>query len=186
MARIAVDMDEVMADALGEHIHRYNKAFGTQIERAHLHGKHLKEVIPAEHHRASHEIVHCEDFFAKLKVMDGAQEALEAMSKEHEIYIVTAAMEVPASLAPKYVWLQEHFPFISSMNYVFCGNKHVVQADYLIDDNARHFKLFGGEGILFDAPHNKKVTGYKRVHNWHEAKALFCTSESEQKQACLT
>jgi 5'-nucleotidase len=173
MARIAVDMDEVVADALGEHIKRYNARFAGNIERAHLVGCHLHDVVPREHRRAAHEIVHCETFFEDLEVMPGAQEVLERLSREHEIFIATAAMEVPNSFASKYRWLQRHFPFISPLNYVFCGDKHIINADYLIDDSARHFWLFAGEGILFEAPHNKHVTGYRRVHNWFEVEQLF-------------
>lgn len=173
MARIAVDMDEVMADALGQMISRYNTHFGASIERDHFIGKHFTEVVPNEHHHASHKLVHCEEFFEDMLVMPNAPEALQKLSEKHEVYIVTAAMEVPASLAPKFRWLRRHFPFISPMNYVFCGDKHVIDADYLIDDSARHFKLFRGEGILFDAPHNRHVTGFRRVHNWPEVETMF-------------
>jgi 5'-nucleotidase len=173
MARIAVDMDEVVADALGEHIRRYNRMFGANVDKLAVAGRHLRDVIPVEHRRAAHEIVFTEDFFEDLDVMPGAQEVLERLSHDHEIFIATAAMEVPNSFASKYRWLQRHFPFISPMNYVFCGNKYIIAADYLIDDNARHFKLFAGEGILFDAHHNKHVTGYRRVHNWLEVGELF-------------
>src|SRR5215471_5770919 len=38
--RIAIDMDDVMADALGEHLRRYNAAFGTSLTA-------LEQCIPA-------------------------------------------------------------------------------------------------------------------------------------------
>lgn len=173
MAIIAVDMDDVVADATGEHIKRYNAMFGATVERTTLDGRHLQHVIPVEHHQAAHDIVHTHSFFADLEVMPGAQEVLERLSREHEIFIATAAMEVPCSFVAKYEWLLRHFAFLPSSNYVFCGDKHIIAADYLIDDTARHFKRFRGEGILFDAPHNKHVTGYRRVHNWYEVEKLF-------------
>jgi len=30
-----------------------------------------------------------------------------------------------------------------------------------------------GEGILYDAPHNAMVTGYRRVKNWVEVEEMF-------------
>jgi len=173
MARIAVDMDEVMADALGEHICRYNGLFGTQLSREHVVGGTLHDAVPPEHRAAAQQLVHSHDFFASLKVMPDAREVLLNLSKRHEIFITTAAMEVPESFQAKYDWLLEHFPFISPMNFVFCGDKSVVLADYLIDDNARHFARFKGKGILFDAPHNRHVEGFCRVHNWREIDDLF-------------
>ena len=173
MATIAVDMDEVMADALTEHLERYNSLFDTTITKQDLHGFHLREIIPAENRHLTEQLVHTEDFFADLAVMPGAQEVLKRLSQEHEIFITTAAMEVPKSFNAKYKWLREHFPFLSPMNYVFCGAKHIIAADYLIDDNAHHFKKFKGVGLLFDAPHNRRVQGYRRVKNWHEVEQVF-------------
>ncbi|HEY9712091.1 MAG TPA: hypothetical protein V6C72_01400 [Chroococcales cyanobacterium] len=173
MSRIAVDMDEVIADALGEQIVRYNRLFDQSVTREELHGKRLRDFVPVEHKTHTDRIVHSADFFSGLAVMDGAQEVLKKLSSQHEIFITTAAMEVPCSFDAKYQWLLEHFPFLSPMNFVFCGDKSVIRADYLIDDHARHFKHFLGEGILFDAPHNQHVTGYRRVRNWFEVDELF-------------
>jgi len=56
---------------------------------------------------------------------------------------------------------------------VFCGNKSIINADYLIDDHVRNIKQFSGQGILFTAPHNINETGYVRVNNWQEVKNYF-------------
>ena len=175
MATIAVDMDEVIADALSEHLSRYNALFGASaaVSVEDLHGHHLRDVIPAQYRFDTEQLVHTEDFFEDLGVMPDAQEVLEKLSKDHDIFITTAAMEVPKSFNSKYRWLRQHFPFLSPMNYVFCGAKHIIAADYLIDDNAHHFEKFKGEGILFDAPHNQSVTGYRRVRNWKEVEQIF-------------
>lgn len=173
MVRIAVDMDEVIADALSEHINRYNKKFDTNLDHEHFHGRHFHHAIPREHWEEATNMVHTYDFFADLAVMPGAQEVLKKLSAEHEVFITTAAMEVPLSFEAKYKWLLKHFPFLSPMNFVFCGDKSIIKADYLIDDNARHFRKFSGTGILFDAPHNRKVTGYTRVKDWFEVDKFF-------------
>lgn len=172
MARIAVDMDEVIADALSEHIRLYNRAFGRTLQREHLEGRVIYDVVDPEHCPALRDFLDGE-FFANLEVMEGAQEVLRRLSKTHDVFITTAAMEVPKSLAAKYDWLIQHFPFLSPMNFVFCGDKSIVAADYLIDDTARHFLKFKGTGILFDAPHNRNVQGYTRVLNWFEVEDYF-------------
>ena len=51
--RIAIDMDEVMADALTEHLRRYNAAYGTSITAAELSGRHLEQCIPPAHREAA-------------------------------------------------------------------------------------------------------------------------------------
>jgi 5'(3')-deoxyribonucleotidase len=56
---------------------------------------------------------------------------------------------------------------------VFCGDKSILRADYLIDDNPRQLRRFDGEGILYSSPHNKYVTEFRRVNDWLEVEALF-------------
>lgn len=173
MARIAIDMDEVIADALSKHLEQYNSHFGKNLEREDLMGKMLHEYVSREEASKLYEFLVDETFFADLPVMADAIEVLEELSQKHELFITTAAMEFPTSFTAKYEWLRRHFPFISPLNIVFCGDKSVINADYLIDDSARHFKRFIGQGILFDAPHNVNETGYKRVKSWREVRDLF-------------
>ena len=79
-------------------------------------------------------------FFRDLAVMKDSQEVIKELSEYYEIFITTAAMEFPTSFTAKYEWLKEHFSFLNDMNFVFCGDKSIINADYLIDDNVRHFK----------------------------------------------
>ena len=114
-----------------------------------------------------------ENFFRNLRVIEGSQDALRELASQHEIFIVTAAMEVPCSLAAKFAWLQEHFSFIPPDKYVFCGNKTIIAADYLIDDSVYQLDRFTGQGILFTSPRNIHVTKYPRVNSWEEVRQMF-------------
>ncbi|HWE86080.1 MAG TPA: hypothetical protein VG267_14140 [Terracidiphilus sp.] len=171
--RICVDMDEVMADTLSEHLRRYNETFDEAITPADLTGKGLWEVTPAERRQQLRAFLDAEDFFEDLPLMPGAQDVLRALSDRFEIYVATQAMTVPNSLGPKYRWLQRHFPFIPPTQYVFCGNKSILLADYLIDDLPRNLERFQGTGLLYSAPHNLSATAFTRVNNWEEVAAYF-------------
>jgi len=105
--------------------------------------------------------------------MPGSQVVLDELSKRFEIFIATQAMTVPNSLGPKYRWLQRHFAFIPPTHYVFCGNKSILRADYLIDDLPRNLERFTGQGLLYTAPHNLTASGYMRVNDWQEVLAYF-------------
>jgi 5'-nucleotidase len=170
--RIAIDMDEVMADALGEHLRRYNTAFGAAVTTADLHGRHLEDwAAPAQ--REAIEAMLDASFFADLAILPDCLEVIRDLSVDHDVYIVSAAMDVPVSFDAKFQWLQRHFPFIPTSQLVFCGDKGIIDADYLIDDRARHFAQFRGRGLLFSAPHNASETEYERVDNWQEVRSLF-------------
>lgn len=170
---ICVDMDEVIADALGEHLMRYNRDFAERITRADLKGQWLWDFVPPERQQALADYMMSEDFFAVLRVMPHAQRVLERLQEHYEIYIATAAMEVPSSFNAKFHWLKQHFPFIPPSHIVFCGNKSILRGDFLIDDNPRQLRLFHGEGILFSSPANVNVAGFRRVHDWLEVERLF-------------
>ncbi len=173
MKRIAVDMDEVIADAVAEHLLRYNRDHDTTITKDDLYGKWLWDVVDQERHPALEAYLRSEDFFAVLEVMPEAQRVLYALQSRYEVFIATAAMEVPTSFVAKYKWLERHFPFIAPSHIVFCGNKSILKADFLIDDNPRQLRMFSGEGILYTSPHNIAETGFRRVKDWLEVEALF-------------
>ena len=173
MRRICVDMDEVMADTLAEHLRRYNQAFEEEITPDDLAGKGLWEVTPLDRQIELRAFLDAEDFFEDLALMPGAQQVLKGLSARFEIFIATQAMSVPNSLGPKYRWLQRHFSFIPPTHYVFCGDKSILRADYLIDDLPRNLERFEGQGILFTAPHNLTATGFVRVEDWQQVSAYF-------------
>ena len=179
LKRICVDMDEVMADAVAEHLIRYNRDHNSNLTKQDLRGKRFWQVVPAKHHEVLDDYLLAEDFFADLDVMPDAPRVLAEMQHHYEIFIASAAMEVPTSFNAKYAWLERHFPFIPHTHIVFCGDKSILRADYLIDDNPRQLELFQGTGILYDAPHNINVAGYTRVRNWLEIEQLFLNQAHE-------
>jgi 5'(3')-deoxyribonucleotidase len=172
-------MDEVMADAVAEHLLRYNRDYSANLTVADLHGRRIWDAVHVDRHAALEAYLLSEDFFAVLEVMAEAPRVMRALQKKYEVFIATAAMEVPNSFTPKYEWLGRHFPFISPSNIVFCGDKSILKADYLIDDNPRQLLRFAGEGILYDSHHNVNVMGYRRVRNWLEVEELFLGANSE-------
>jgi 5'(3')-deoxyribonucleotidase len=166
-------MDEVMADALGEHLLRYNRHYGEQITTADLEGKWLWDVVATERHDVLDSYMRSDDFFEAMSVMPESQRVMRRLQMSYEVFIATAAMEIPSSFQQKYRWLAKHFPFISPSHIVYCGDKSILRADYLIDDNPRQLRRFSGEGILYSSPHNAGVKGYKRVNDWLEVEKMF-------------
>jgi 5'(3')-deoxyribonucleotidase len=171
--RICVDMDEVMADTLAEHLRRYNQAFDEDVTLEDLAGKGLWDVAPLDRQQQLRAFLDAEDFFEDLPLMPGAQSVLKDLSARFEIFIATQAMVVPNSLGPKYRWLQRFFSFIPPTHYVFCGDKSILRADYLIDDQPHNLLRFEGQGLLYTAPHNLGAAGFTRVNDWREVADYF-------------
>jgi 5'(3')-deoxyribonucleotidase/uncharacterized protein with PQ loop repeat len=171
--RVAVDMDEVIADAFGKMLRAYNDRTGRNLTREQIASEGIEvmfapEFLTPELKIALDELPHDRSFFGDLELMEGAQESLRELSKDFEIFIASAAMDVPSSFDAKYQWLKQHFPFIPQSHYIFCGDKSILNADFLVDDRPRHFEHFRGTGILFTAPHNVNRAAKLRAGNWRE------------------
>jgi len=176
--RVAVDMDEVIADALTRHLNLYNRATGENCTPELIRQVGLEAAIPPKYRAVFERLPHEDGFFENLGVIANSQRALQILSSEFEVFITSAAMEVPRSFDAKFRWLREHFPFIPTSNIVFCGDKEIIDADYLIDDRSRHFARFRGTGILFTAPHNAREDARLRADNWEEVLAMLMKKQS--------
>ena len=173
MERIIIDMDEVIADPMGEMIEWYRKEHGGDVDwDKMLVGSWLKG-FPEQHQPLIMERLLAPGFFRNLPVMEDSIDVLREMNERYEIFIVSAAMEFPNSLKDKYEWLMEHFPFFTWRQLALCGSKDLVFGDHMIDDHVKNLKGFKGKQHLFTAAHNLEITGYNRINNWKEAGELF-------------
>ncbi|MBM7698773.1 5' nucleotidase, NT5C type [Kurthia huakuii] len=182
MKRIALDMDQVMADLVAKFLSRFNEEYNKNYTKDDVVGKRLPELDEAAPH-ALYEYYGDPSFFRDLPVMPHSVEVVERLSEHYEIYIATAAMEVPPSFMAKFEWLQQFFPTIPQHHYVFCGDKSVIHADYLVDDTELQLNRFKNTGVMFAAPHNEHSAYPIRVNDWLELEKFFMTELEKYKEA---
>jgi len=166
-------MDGVLADFETQLIIWYEKHYGVKVTRESFIGLPESEALP--HKGVVRDFVTTSGFFRTLPVIEGAIDAVKKLMVHFEVYVVSAAMEFPLSLPEKYEWLQEHFPFITWRNIIFCGDKSIVNTDYMIDDHPKNLDHFKGKTIMFSAGHNANFSHHQRVNNWDEVLAFFET-----------
>ena len=171
--RILIDMDEVMADSIQRFLDWYERDFGIRYTKEQLQGTKLQFLVPEEHREIVRNYPHQKGFFKDLPLIENSLEVIRTLNDKYEIYVASAAMEFEYSLPEKYVWLDEHFPFIPWKRRIFCGDKSILDADVLIDDHDFNLSVFKGRPIMFTAPHNVFETKYERVNNWIEVRSLF-------------
>ena len=171
--RIAIDMDEVLADTLSQFIGEYNREFGESICKDHLSERKLAEIIPADRRARLRHYALTPGFFRDIPPMPGSMEVFAQLRERYEVFIATAAMEFPSSFNEKYSWIKEHYPDFPDSHIVFCGDKSVLASDFLLDDSPRHFARFRGQGFLFTAPHNRAENRYPRLNDWADVRRQF-------------
>lgn len=165
---IFVDMDEVIADAYIAHIEIYNQEFNAQLSLEDCFGREVWQCVPKEHQKNIKDHTRRIGFFRDLRVIPDSHEVLFELSKKHQVYIASAAMEFPDSLKEKSDWLDLYFPFIPWQNRILCGDKHILKGDVLIDDRSKNLKPFDGRSIMFSSPHNVNENSFERARNWQE------------------
>jgi 5'-nucleotidase len=171
MQRIAVDMDGVLADVYHQFFEMDEKDFGRRRPMEEVVGKPEREGFP---HILQY--VYSPGFFRTAPLIEGCLPVMEALNKNYDLYIVSAATEFPQSLPEKQAWLGEHFPFITWQQIVFCGSKQIISADIMIDDHFRNLDFFKGDtSLLYTQPHNIKTDPgkHRRVNNWKEIAAML-------------
>ena len=173
MERVIIDMDEVIADPMGQMINWYQQEYGLQVDYKKMEAGSWVKGFPEQHQVMVRERLLEPGFFRNLPMMKGSREVLQEMNERYEIFIVSAAVEFPNSLKDKYEWLIEHFPYFTWKQLVLCGDKRMISGDHMIDDHARNLVHFNGNKYLYSSPHNIAVTGYRRINNWEEAAKIF-------------
>jgi len=171
--RIAIDMDEVMADTLAKHLASYKRDYGETLTKGELAGHRFDEFVPVARREHVRAYLRTTGYFRDIPVMKDCQAVVRALAERYEIFVASAALEFPNSLIDKYEWLHEHFPFIPYTRIVFCGDKGILAADFLIDDNVHQLTRFTGQGILYSSPSNIQETRFPRVNDWSEVRQRF-------------
>jgi 5'-nucleotidase len=170
MKTLAIDMDGVLADVLALFLDLDARDFGRR--------KTLEDIEGVPELKAFERILdylHRDGFFRGAPVVCDSQDVLYRLNQHYNVYIVSAATEYPKSLSEKQAWLNEHFPFITWQQMVFCGSKQIIRADLMVDDHLKNLDFFPGETYLFHAPHNAKVDAprHRRVRGWKEIATLL-------------
>ena len=167
-------MDDVMADTHAKFIKLYLEGEMPRYTLEELKEKSFHELLDDYEYDLISKRVYEPGFFRDIPVMEDAQDVIADLMKKYDVFIASAAQEFPNSLREKWDWLQEYFPAISWRNYIFMGDKSVLNTAYLIDDMPRNLRSFQGKGLLFDALHNRDDKQFKRVKSWKDvAKTLL-------------
>lgn len=174
-------MDGVIADVEAQLIKYYEQVYGVKTTKEAIKGLSGADAFPLD--AATRTMIYTPGFFRDLEVIPGAVEALTILKDKYELYIVSAATEFPLSLFEKMEWLKEHFPFITWHNIVLCGDKSIIDTDYMIDDHCKNLNFCKGKAIMFDAHHNQNEEGHARFFSWTEILEYFEQEELKFAEA---
>lgn len=172
---LLVDMDGVIAD--------WNALFAERIREMypHIDFPFLKENhswdmshgLDAEGKAAIKSIMALSGFYADLKPIPGAAEALnEMLDENYKVSICTSPFtENMTCASDKLMWLNRDIGKGWADRAIITYDKTAVRGDVLFDDRPDITGLYvpEWEHILFDAPYNKSINdGRRRMTDWSQ------------------
>lgn len=175
--RIAIDMDQVLADMEVSFIELYKKEYQVEFDSMEDYLATNPDFDIVTVIKELYPLINTYEFFRNIPVMKDAQRVLRELNDHYDLYIATAAMDVPNTFQAKYEWLLEHFDFLDPQHFVFCGEKSVIHADYLIDDSIRQLNRFTGSGLLYTNSLNQEHCSYERVYHWIDVRNYFMDAD---------
>lgn len=170
--RIAVDQDNVIADLVTEWVRRYNHDYNDDLKPEQINAWNWCHITKPECNKKIYNYMDDPNLFFNLPIIENSQEVLQELNNTYDIYVVTSPFNIN-NVIPKNEWLLKHFSFLDPNKFVFTRDKSIIAAEYLIDDKPGNLETFGGDKILFDAPHNKDENRFYRVNDWLEVKDIL-------------
>lgn len=182
--KIGVDLDDVLLDCNTSLARFHNSRYGTSYERKDVFSWHIELLWGCTREEA---MVRVEHWYGSLEhsqsaPVHGAIEAVEVLSKVHDLHIVTSRPSQIRGLTEE--WLERHFrERFSGVHFTnhskpgsgskgdMCGNLGV---SLLIEDSPQHAQEAAAKGVtvlLLDCPWNQeKVSGnIIRIATWKDA-----------------
>lgn len=165
--RILVDMDGVVVDwAAGMKIAMRSPEF-LDWSRWEI----LATDATDEHRAAFAQALRSPRFYRWLTPIDGAVDALRAMSDEHEVFLCSTPDSSNRTCASdKIQWTRAVLGREWMPRVILTHDKTMVHGDVLIDDKPQVTGAMTPtwEHILFDQPYNRDVLDRRRITRWSE------------------
>jgi len=177
---LLLDLDDTLNKLVPRWLQFYNKDFNDNLQIENIKSWDICNYVKPTCGHKIYDYLLLPDLFRDLDIQPNAYEVTKWLLNYVDIYIVTSY--IYQTCVDKVKWIKKHLPHIDTNNIVFCNNKGLIKADYIIDDGDHNILDFQktnllGLPIIFDMPWNRdfkdKYNKSLRVKNWIEIQELF-------------
>lgn len=181
---ILVDMDDTIEQLLEAWVKRANEKYHRNVSVDEITGWNVSAPYTGISREEIYGVIYEPGFWAGVKPMPGAAEALKHfMDEGHQVYIVTAT-EIEHVEEKMKQLLFRYFPFLCWKQVIITGRKQMIRGDVLIDDGIHNLEGGSYRKILFSAPHNRsydaEANDMIRVHGWDDVVRIIDEWEAEK------
>jgi len=181
-ATILVDQDNTLTDFIEVTVRYLSKMYGFKES---LHPYQCKEYnvlkvmypyLPDQRISEMFEkLFSATGFWSTMKPIPGCIEVMEELYNKYEVFIATSPWKTSKNCIPeKNQWVQENLPFFDMSRMIFCSHKHLLHADYMIDDSPVYLATSNcKKTIALKYPYNDKVEATYKVNTWSEIRSIL-------------
>jgi 5'-nucleotidase len=171
---ILCDMDEVVADLLGEWVHRYNQMYNDTLAREDITGWDMADFVKPECGKDIYKILRHDGLYDSVHPIPNAHWGIKALrSLGYRVVFVTTCVD--ETMDAKLRWLVQ-WRFLprqyTQADFIAAKDKALIRGELLIDDGPHNIRDFPGQTILVHAPHNQDFNHPHRAHGWHDIVAM--------------
>lgn len=167
--KIGIDFDNILSNTTETYINLYNKITNSNYEMKDITDYNMSIFLPINHKKIINDLWLNNELWDNIKPIEDSQKYIEMLSKEHELYIITATNIENANI--KYKWIRKNYPYINPKNFIVCNDKQMVNVNIMIDDCIDNLSNSTYKGVLLDYPWNQCKcldNNIVRVYNWEQ------------------
>jgi 5'(3')-deoxyribonucleotidase len=184
--RIGIDLDDVLVPFLQTFIKYYNLTYDTSYKMDDFFSYHYWEITGETRDESIQKVYdfHQTPYFKNMKPIAGAQEAVNQLRLNHDLFVITSRQDYIAEVTK--LWVNQYFPhafsdIVLTNNFAKGSNSRtkrqycdLLGIEVLIDDSPEYAVecLAPGRKILLpDRPWNQGLgltPGINRVYSWQE------------------
>ncbi len=174
MIDVFIDMDSTMNDFAKGYVNYFNHLYKTnhKLRKKNLTRYEISKSIPgiseSEAITTRAAIFSFPGFWFDLPIYPNVATTVEWISENFNTYVLTAPwIDYRDCVKEKYLWIEEHLPFIPLNKVIFCHDKHLIHRNsILIDDHANNIGKFQGHTLKYSYPYNENVASNWAAGNW--------------------
>lgn len=164
--KVAVDVDNVLADFTAHFIQYYNRVHPDDIISE-------SSIVDYDfnglkYNAENEELWLIPGFISSIPLRKNAEQGFLRLCENFDVIVVTACdLE---SVNERNIWFANNFPWFDRKNIIIAERKNLINFDYIIDDSPFVLQSVGKErGICVNHAYNQHLKGYHRINDIEDA-----------------
>jgi 5'-nucleotidase len=163
---IATDIDDVCFDHISLWLERYNFSFEDNLLESDITDWDISLFVKPEAKHKIYDFLTPSIYNNQAVVLGSLWGVRELRKNGYRVIFVTSNLFSMGGV--KFNWLNENGFGVDKKDYIECGDKSLIDCNFLLDDNYATCLSMDGRGVLYSKAWNLKNDYEYRVNGWFD------------------